>query len=116
MNIGDYEFRVGDEVITTEGERGKITKICTCDRCQERGFYEPFWIGEDKDNKYERCIDKFTAEIGFNGYYKIGNYRFNDFDKAEVYQNLAYCEDSLQKYKRQLKVIEEMESKEILSN
>lgn len=110
MNIRDYEFRVGDEVITTEGETGKITKICTCDRCQERGFYEPFWEGED-DN-WEHCIDKFTAEIGFNGYYKVGNYRFNDFDKAEVYQNLAYCENSLQKYKKQLKVIEEMESKE----
>lgn len=110
MNIKDYEFRVGDEVITTEGVRGKISKICTCDRCQGRGFYEPFWIGED--DEWEHCIDKFTAEIGFNGFYKIGNYRFNDFDKAEVYRSMADCEDSLRRYKKQLKTIEEMENRD----
>lgn len=110
MNIKDYEFHVGDEVITTEGIRGKITKICTCDRCQERGFYEPFWRSENEE--WEHCIDKFTAEIGFNGFYKIGKYKFNDFDKAEVYRNIAFCEEELRRYKKQLKTIEEIEGRE----
>ena len=36
-----YTFHVGDEVITDDGRVGKITSICTCDRCKTRGFYEP---------------------------------------------------------------------------
>ena len=108
MNIKDYEFHIGDEVITTEGIKGKITSICTCDRCQERGFYEPFWTCED--DKWEHCIDKFTAECGFNGYYKIGKYRFNDFDKGEVLREMASYEDGLKRLRKQLKVIEELES------
>lgn len=110
MNIKDYEFNIGDEVITTEGVKGKITSICTCDRCEERGFYESFWTSEDDD--WEHCIDKFIAEIGFNGFYKIGKYKFNDFDKAEVLQCMAACQRDLQRYKKQLKTIEEIESRE----
>ena len=109
MNIKDYEFNIGDLVITIEGVKGKITSICTCDRCEERGFYEPFWAGEDDD--YERCISKFTAETGFNGFYQIGKYRFNDFDKSEVLREMAYYEDELKRLKRQLKVIEDTENK-----
>ena len=107
MNIKNYEFHVGDEVITTEGEKGKITSICTCERCEERGFYESFWVSED--NNQEHCISKFTAEFGFSGYYKIGNYRFNDFDKGDVLRNIAYCEDELKRFRKQLKLIEEYE-------
>lgn len=108
MDIKDYEFHVGDEVITTEGVRGKITSICTCDRCEERGFYEPFWSMED--DKLERCIDKFIAEIGFNGFYKIGKYHFNDFDKGEVLRDMGYHEIQLKKLRNQLKIIEEYEN------
>lgn len=106
MNIKDYKFHVGDEVITTEGERGRITSICTCERCQERGFHVPFWAGEF--DKWEHCIDKFTAENGFSGYYKIGEYRFNNFDKAEVLQCMAACERELQKCRKRLETIEEI--------
>lgn len=108
MNIKDYEFHVGDDVITTEGVKGKITNICTCDRCEERGFYEPFWIGED--DVWGHCIDIYDAESGFNRFYKIGKYHFNDFDKGEVLRDMAYCEDGLKRLRKQLKVIEELES------
>ena len=107
MNLKDYKFEVGDEVITTEGVRGKITRICTCDRCEERGFYEPFW--DDGIYVWEQCIDKFTAETGFNGFYKIGKYRFNDFDKGVVLREMADCEDKLNLLRKQLKFIEEYE-------
>lgn len=110
MNIKDYEFHVGDEVITTEGVRGKITSICTCDMCINRGFHEPFWTAED--DRWEHCIDKFTAECGFNGYYKIGKYRFNDFDKGEVLQSMAYCEKELKRLRKQWRLIEELEGQQ----
>ena len=42
MNIKDYKFNVGDEVITTDGQHGKIVEICNCESCRSRGFLEPF--------------------------------------------------------------------------
>lgn len=82
MNIEDYEFHTDDEVITTDGKKGRIVGICCCSRCQERGFHEPFWICEDTGETY--YIDNFVAQEGFDGYYKIGKYIFNDLDKAKV--------------------------------
>ena len=108
MDIKDYEFHVGDEVITAEGVIGKITNICTCDRCERRGFYEPFW--STKNDKWEHCIHKYVAENGFRGFYKIGKYHFDDFDKGEVLRNMGYHEDQLKKLRNQLKVIEEYEN------
>lgn len=107
MDIKDYEFHIGDEVITTDGIKGKITKVCTCGRCEERGFHELFWT--DEHNDYEHYIDKYIAENGFCGYYKIGKYRFNDFDKNEVLQYIASCENEIKKLKEQLRVIEKYE-------
>jgi hypothetical protein len=108
MNIKDYEFHVGDEVITTEGEVGKIVGICDCSECEKRGFYEPFWVCED--DEWSHCITCFIAENWFNGFYKIGKYRFNDFDKGDVLRNMADCEDELKRLRKQLKVIEEYEN------
>lgn len=110
MNIKDYDFNVGDEVITIEGARGKITAVCDCSSCQERGFYEPFW--KDENDRWERCISIWDAKCGFNAYYKIGKYRFNDFDKSEVLRDMASCESELRRLKKQLKTIEELESEE----
>lgn len=107
MDIKDYKFEIGDEVITTEGEVGKIISICDCDECKERGFYEPFWIAEG--DEWSRCISKFTAEVGFLEFYEIGKYRFNDFDKSSVLSNIDYYEKKLKQLKKQLKVIEELE-------
>ena len=107
MNINDYKFQVGDRVVTTEGVVGKITSICDCQMCAERGFYEPFWTKED--GSYGGCISKITAEMGFCGYYQIGEYRFKDFYKGEVLRCIASCEDELMHLRKQLKVIEELE-------
>lgn len=107
MNIKDYEFHVGDEVITTEGIIGKITSICACDRCKDRGFYEPFWSVDGSD--YEHCIDIYEAESGFGMFYKIGKYRFNDLNKDEVLREISYYEDGLKQLRNQLRIIEELE-------
>ena len=107
MDIKDYEFKIGDKVITTEGEVGKIIGICKCEKCAERGFFEPIW--ETPESEYDIYIDKYQAEAGFPSFYKIGKYRFHDFDKDEVLQNIAYHEKELNKLKKQLSLIEEVE-------
>ena len=108
MNIKDYEFEIGDIVITTEGEKGIIIHICKCDKCEERGFYEPIWIIEGDDKK--RYITIGDAICGFDEFYQIGKYHFNDFDKRQVLQNMVYYEKGLKQLKKQLKLIEELEN------
>ena len=107
MNLKDYRFEVGDEVITTDGVRGKITSICTCNRCKERGFYESFWVVDG--GSYEHCINIYDAKSDFDMFYKIGKYRFNDFDKGEVLRQMEGHEDELKRLRKQLKFIEKHE-------
>ena len=107
MNITDYKFNVGDEIITTEGVRGKIVYICKCSQCVERGFCEPTWIAENDNN--EEYITISDVVSGFHGFYQIGNYRFHDFDKSGIIHNMAYYEKKLKQLKKQLKLIEKIE-------
>ena len=107
--IKGYKFKVGDEVVTIEGVKGKITDICTCEKCEERGFYEPIWVD---DYHYTHYITKCEAELGFYKYYKIGEYLFNDFDKASVLSEMASYERELQILRKQLKVIDEFENRQ----
>ena len=107
MRIQDYVFNVGDKAITTSGEIGKIVNICRCSSCVARGFYEPSWITDGAT--WHRYITKYDAEDGFNNFYQIGQYRFNDFDKGEVLREMADHEDALKELKKRLKVIEELE-------
>ena len=60
MKDNNYEFRVGDEVETVDGMSGKIVSICHCERCAERGFFEPKW--ETLDGKYSDYITKEEIE------------------------------------------------------
>ena len=103
MNIKDYKFNVGDDVITIDGIKGKIVDICTCEQCEERGFHEPIWTSEDHGEDYITICD---AQNGFNKYYQIGKYHFNDFDKDEVLWEIDYCNRKLKILEKQLKVIE----------
>lgn len=107
MSIKDYEFNIGDKVITTEGITGKIAYICTCNDCKRRGFDELFWV-TDYDLS-EHCITKYEAEYGFKNFYQIGKYHFNDFNQGEVLRSMASCEDELKQLRKQLKLIEELE-------
>lgn len=109
MSVKNYCFEIGDEVITTEGETGKIVDICRCEKCAKRGFFEPIWV-KDGD-KYQKYIDIYDANNGFNSFYKIGKYRFNDFDKAEILRSMASYEAELKQLRKQLKLIEELEAK-----
>lgn len=104
-----YDFKIGDKVITTDGVTGKIVDICKCSRCEERGFYEPIWVADDDKEKHERYISIYLVEDGFMGFYQIGEYRFNDFDKAEILKDIADTEEYLKTLKNRLKVMEENE-------
>ena len=107
MDIKDYKFNVGDEVITTDGRHGKIVNICECTSCKSRGFLEPFW--QPFDGGTEICIPIDVASADFYGYYKIGTYRFNDFDKALVQRHINNHATELRKLNAQLMFIEQQE-------
>lgn len=112
----EYNFKVGDKVITSTGETGVIESICDCKYCKERGFCEPqvktingvgaIWISN---------IDK---ENDFRSFYQIGDYLFGNIDKEAVERaienesrKIKEATENLYTYKRQLKrlnVIEEL--------
>lgn len=72
MKDNNYEFHVGDEVETVDGMVGKIVSICHCEKCAERGFFEPKW--ETADGKYSDYITVYDMNYGFPGYRRIGKY------------------------------------------
>lgn len=75
-------FKVGDLLITSSGGLGRITDICNCSRCKERGFYEPSFINLDADEDSD-CISIYDYEQNFKWYYKIGNEVFGEKPKKE---------------------------------
>lgn len=104
----DYKFNVGDKVITTDGRVGEIVDICDCEACRRRGYLEPTWVVYgDLDPNYITITD---AQLDFHTFYKIGDYRFADFEKGEVLRDMAYHEDELKKLRKQLRTIEEIEN------
>ena len=108
MKPSDYEFAVGDKVVTIYGEVGHIIDICRCDRCIERGFYEPTWKIDDSGD-----VDWITindAERGFDDFYQIGKYRFgHTFNKSVVRAMIIEEEVELRNLKRRLQVMDELE-------
>ncbi len=106
MNIGEYEFHVGDEVITADGIKGVITGICDCEYCRERGYLEPYWEDEDGEEDY---ITIGMARHGFYDYYQIGKYRFGNLNRELIENDISRAESMLVKLRKQLQVIEELE-------
>lgn len=108
MKPSDYEFAVGDKVVTIYGEVGHIIDICKCKKCVERGFYEPTWKINDSGD-----VDWITinnAERGFDDFYQIGKYRFgHTFNKSVVRAMIIEKEVELRNLKRRLQTMEELE-------
>lgn len=96
MQCNNYEFRVGDEVETVDGMIGKIVSICHCERCAERGFFEPQW--ETTDGKYSDYITVNQANWGFPYYRRIGKYVWNhDTDEEKSTKNIFKKENEKMK-------------------
>ena len=70
-------FNIGDLVINSGGRIGKITHICTCSQCKERGFYEPSAEMYDIDETTD-YISLYTFKDNFRSYYKIGDEVFSE--------------------------------------
>lgn len=101
------DFKVGDGVITSTGKVGIITNICTCNRCKERGFYEPTAEMNDGETKYITISDK---ENGFKSYYAIGNHRFGNLDEASVLSDIATAKQELAGLEAQFLVVQKLKN------
>lgn len=84
----EYDFKVGDEVITSDGCVGVIESICDCYKCKERGFYEP----KVKTTKgvYDIYITDNDKKNGFSSFYEIGKYKFGNIDKESIKRDIEY--------------------------
>jgi hypothetical protein len=107
-------FKVGDEVITSTGKVGKITSICDCENCEERGFYEPTVETEDGDRIYLTNNDK---RVNFRSFYKIGDQVFGNIDKdvllddiKSTQQQLTELRDKIAKLYVQLNRVQELKN------
>ena len=92
-------FNVGDKVITSKGEVGIITEICTCEKCQERGFFEPkikAVIGE-----YIYCTDT-DKEEGFREFYQIGDQVYGYLDKDDLLDDIERAKERVQEEQARL--------------
>lgn len=106
----EYDFKVGDEVITSTGQVGIIESICDCDRCKERGFYEPrVKLAKGVDGIY---ITDYDKNNNFSNFYKIGKYKFGNIDKESVKhdiemetKNIEEANNRLEEYRNQLERI-----------
>ena len=112
----NYDFKIGDEVITSTGEVGRIIDICICDLCKRRGFCEPivkFTIGDDS-MKYISIKDKMN---NFRSFYKIGDKIFGNIDEDEIKNRINKLQIELIDLDLQLNVINSLKKKnEIISN
>ena len=108
-------FKIGDEVITSTGEIGRIIGICTCDLCKRRGFYEPeveFTIGGAA-----RYISNNDKKDNFRSFYKIGDKVFGNIDEDEIKNRINKLQMELIDLDLQLNVINSLKKKnEIISN
>lgn len=101
-----YEFNIGDDVITYDGECGVIIDICDCEDCERRGFHEPLWRSEYGDREY---ITAYHLKDGFSTFYKIGRYCFGNLNKSMLEHYISSYEQTLSRLKQQLILVEELE-------
>lgn len=99
-------FKVGDQVIVSDGRVGVIEGICDCVNCKERGFYEPkvkMTVGND-----EVWITDTDKRNGFISFYKIGDQVFGNIKEEAVEyikENIADTRHKLVEYESQLNVL-----------
>ena len=93
-------FKVGDEIITSTGEVGRIIDICTCDRCRERGFYEA--TGEVKIGNNSIYITDNDKRNNFSSFYSIGNKVFGNIDEDTVKDSIKSIKEQIDKLQSEL--------------
>jgi hypothetical protein len=101
-----YNFKIGDEVITSEGLIGVITDICDCDKCKERGFYEPQVKTTFGDSGI--YITDTEKNSGFPSFYKIGDHVFGNIDLDYIIGRIDYTERELIFLEQQKEILMEL--------
>lgn len=107
ISLMEYDFRVGDTVVTSTGETGVIESICDCERCRARGFYEP--QVKLTEGVYDIYIIDNDKNNGFKNFFKIGKYKFGNVDKESIEhdieletRNIKEAFERLEIYREQL--------------
>ena len=98
-------FKVGDEVITSDGRVGAITDFCTCSSCKKRGFYEPEIEMKIGSQTWMTDTDK---KNGFECYYKIGKRVFGNINDKYLLGRMETLKEEMQEIEAQLNVIKEI--------
>ena len=95
-----YGFKVGDQVITSTGQVGKIIDICTCDICKKRGFYEPK-VEVEIGNGAIYITDN-DKKVNFRSFYKIGDQVFGNIDEDDVLYDIKSTREQVKKLQSEL--------------
>lgn len=93
-------FKVGDQVITSTGKVGKITNICTCDQCKDRGFYEP--VVEVENSTDLIWITNNDKRVNFRSFYQIGERIFGNIDEQHVVDDIRCKKDEIKNAQQEL--------------
>lgn len=109
--LGEYEFCLGDTVITTDGIVGKIIGFCDCDECRKRGFLEPFW----KDEESEQFITIHSVKNDLHGFHRIGKNLLHPFDKDWIDGEIEKLNAEVARLRGQLATINAIEAEEAVS-
>lgn len=114
ISLMEFDFKVGDKVITSTGQVGIIESICDCDSCKERGFYEP--KVKITDGAGTIWITDNDKRVGFQSFYMIGKYCFGNIDKESVTydienenRKIKEAAENLEKYEKQLMRLKKLE-------
>lgn len=98
-------FKVGDEVITSDGCVGTITDICTCKSCKERGFYEPEIEMKIGPQIY---MTDYAKKNGFDDYYKIGDKVFGNINDRHLLGRMESLKEEMSEIGARLNVIKKL--------
>jgi hypothetical protein len=93
-------FKVGDHVVTSSGQVGIITDICTCDQCKKRGFYEPkveVTIGTGSI-----YITDNDRRVNFISFYRIGDHIYGNIDEDSVIDDIKSKKEEISDTQREL--------------